>query len=56
MKLLTSIFKRRSLEKFSLKYNKKDSEWVVMKSDTLIYAGSQRQCEQFMNRNYDAFL
>lgn len=56
MKFITSVFKRKNLERFSLKYNKKDSEWEVKKANDLIYAGSQRQCEQFMHLNYDAFI
>ncbi len=56
MNFLTSIFRRKNLSKFNLKYNKRDSEWVVMKSNDSLYVGSQRQCEKFIDRNYDAFI
>ena len=56
MNILTSLIKRRNIDKFRLKYNKKDSEWVVMKAKDLIYAGTQRQCEQFLERNHDAYI
>jgi len=56
MKFLQNLLNRSRLAKFKLKYDEKEAQWMVLKSNRMIYVGNQSQCQQFVEYNHDAFL
>ena len=50
IKVLTG--KRKTLSP-RLKYDKRNMQWTVVKSDSLLYMGSESECRTFLSINKD---